>query len=78
MLAGAVGGVLGAGLATNSAAANSANFSGPRSVISVDSNLAIPVWPTWGGGRVVPVSIEGQLQEPFLLLAHHKHWFDPR
>ncbi|KAL9182465.1 hypothetical protein ACHAXT_013117 [Thalassiosira profunda] len=53
-------------------------YSGPRSAISVDSHLAIPVWPSWAGGRVVPISFEGPLQDPFLLLAHHKHWFDPR
>ena len=47
---------------------------GSRSVASIASNIVIPVWPTWGGGRVVPVS----LGDPFLLLAHHKHWFDPR
>lgn len=49
-----------------------------RSVASIDSHLAIPVWPSWGGGRVVPISLGGALEEPFLLLAHHKHWFDPR
>lgn len=49
-----------------------------RSVASIDSSPAIPVWPTWGGGRVVPVSLGSGLQDPFLLLAHHKHWFDPR
>lgn len=27
--------------------------SGSRSIFSIDSNLAIPVWPSWGGGRVV-------------------------
>jgi hypothetical protein len=27
---------------------------------------------------VVPISLGGALQDPFLLLAHHKHWFDPR
>jgi hypothetical protein len=27
---------------------------------------------------VVPISLGGTLQDPFLLLAHHKHWFDPR
>jgi hypothetical protein len=26
---------------------------GPRSIASIASNLAIPVWPSWGGGRVV-------------------------
>lgn len=49
-----------------------------RSVASVDSSIVIPLWPTWGGGRVVPVSLGGPQQDPFLLLAHHKHWFDPR
>jgi redox-sensitive bicupin YhaK (pirin superfamily) len=47
-----------------------------RSVASIQSHLAIPVWPSWGGGRVVPISLEGD--DPFLLLAHHKHWFDPK
>lgn len=51
---------------------------GRRSVISLESHPAIPVWPTWGGGKVVPVSLGGNLQDPFLLLAHHDHWFDPR
>jgi quercetin 2,3-dioxygenase len=50
----------------------------PRSVVAVDSHVAIPVWPSWAGGRVVPVSLGNALQDPFLLLAHHKHWFDPR
>lgn len=27
--------------------------SASRSIFSIDSNLAIPVWPSWGGGRVV-------------------------
>lgn len=49
-----------------------------RSVSSVDSHPVIPVWPTWGGGRVVPVSLGSPLHDPYLLLAHHKHWFDPR
>ncbi|CAB9516754.1 Pirin-like protein [Seminavis robusta] len=53
-------------------------LAGPRSVIAVDSHLSIPVWPSWAGGRVVPVSLGGPLQDPFLLLAHHKHWFDPK
>jgi len=48
-----------------------------RSVASVDSSPVVPVWPSWGGGRVVPVSLE-EASDPFLLLAHHKHWFDPR
>eukprot|EP00980_Cylindrotheca_fusiformis_P007847 scaffold1669_cov129-Cylindrotheca_fusiformis.AAC.58 len=51
---------------------------GHRSLISVQSHSAIPVWPTWAGGKVVPVSLGGSLQDPFLLLAHHDHWFDPR
>lgn len=55
-----------------------ADDGGYRSVISLESNPAIPVWPTWGGGKVVPVSLGGQLQDPYLLLAHHDHWFDPR
>lgn len=55
-------------------AASSSN--NERSVASVDSHPVIPVWPSWGGGRVVPASLERG--DPFLLLAHHKHWFDPR
>jgi hypothetical protein len=54
------------------------SFSSVRSVASIGSNVAIPVWPTWGGGRVVPISLGGPDHDPFLLLAHHKHWFDPR
>mmetsp|Transcript_5852 Transcript_5852/g.8585 ORF Transcript_5852/g.8585 Transcript_5852/m.8585 type:complete len:495 (+) Transcript_5852:59-1543(+) len=50
----------------------------PRSVVSLDSHGAIPVWPSWAGGRVIPISLGNALQEPFLLLAHHDHWFDPR
>ncbi|CAB9502249.1 expressed unknown protein [Seminavis robusta] len=53
-------------------------LAGPRSVIAVNSHLSIPVWPWWAGGRVVPVSLGGPLQDPFLLLAHQKHWFDPK
>jgi len=51
-----------------------------RTVVSIDEHPAIPVWPTWAGGRVVPVSLTeyGRLSDPYLLLAHHKHWFDPR
>lgn len=49
-----------------------------RSVASVDPHPSIPVWPTWGGGKVVPVSFGDDLHDPFLLLAHHDHWFDPR
>lgn len=48
-----------------------------RTAVSVDWNAVIPVWPTWGGGRVVPIMLE-DAHDPFLLLAHHKHWFDPR
>jgi len=47
------------------------------SASSINSHLAIPVWPSWGGGRVIPISLE-QDEDPFLLLAHHKHWFDPK
>ncbi|CAJ1934154.1 unnamed protein product [Cylindrotheca closterium] len=49
-----------------------------RSIASIDPHPAIPVWPTWGGGKVTPVSFGDDLQDPFLLLAHHDHWFDPR
>mmetsp|Transcript_20916 Transcript_20916/g.51408 ORF Transcript_20916/g.51408 Transcript_20916/m.51408 type:complete len:384 (+) Transcript_20916:59-1210(+) len=48
-----------------------------RSVASIDPHPAIPVWPTWGGGKVVPVSFGLETQDPFLLLAHHDHWFHP-
>ena len=36
----------------------------------------IPVWPSWAGGRVIPMGLPNA--DPFLLVAHHKHWFDPR
>jgi len=49
-----------------------------RSVVSAEKHPSIPVWPTWGGGSVVPVPLGAPLQDPFLLLAHHDHWFDPR
>jgi len=49
-----------------------------RSVASINSHPVIPVWPSWAGGRVVPVSFSNDNEDPFLLLAHHKHWFDPR
>ena len=49
----------------------------PRTAASVDSWPAIPVWPTWGGGRVVPISPDPAVADPFLLLAHHKHSFTP-
>jgi quercetin 2,3-dioxygenase len=63
--------------------------SSPRLVAAVNAHGSIPVWPSWGGGRVVPISFStlsspavggGQtsFQDPFLLLAHHDHWFDPR
>lgn len=60
------------------AASSRSSISAPRSLVSVDEHLAIPVWPTWAGGRVVPVSLGSTFSDPFLLLAHHKHWFDPR
>ena len=63
---------------TKRAYAISTTGSDERSVASIESNVVIPVWPSWGGGRVVPVSLGGPQQDPFLLLAHHKHWFDPR
>jgi quercetin 2,3-dioxygenase len=62
--------------------------SSPRLVAAVNAHGSIPVWPTWGGGRVVPISFSTpspdvgsggtSLHDPFLLLAHHDHWFDPR
>jgi hypothetical protein len=77
--------VSGAALATatvtypNNGVASAANNAGTsRSVASIDSHLAIPVWPSWGGGRVVPISLGSEGDDPFLLLAHHKHWFDPK
>lgn len=48
-----------------------------RTALTVDEWLAIPVWPTWGGGRVIPMSFDPSLADPFLLLAHHKHSFSP-
>jgi len=48
-----------------------------RSVVAVDSHAAIPVWPSWAGGRVIPIPLGGAGADPFLLLAHHDHWFDP-
>lgn len=69
----------GAGLVTSSFLAGTVAYAATddrRSVASVDSHAVIPVWPSWGGGRVVPISLHSQ--DPFLLLAHHKHWFDPR
>ena len=50
----------------------------PRSLVPIDQHPIIPVWPSWAGGRVVPVSLDINQADPFLLLAHHKHWFDPR
>mmetsp|Transcript_32239 Transcript_32239/g.82149 ORF Transcript_32239/g.82149 Transcript_32239/m.82149 type:complete len:329 (-) Transcript_32239:162-1148(-) len=49
----------------------------PRTALTVDEWPAIPVWPTWGGGRVIPMSFDPSLADPFLLLAHHKHSFSP-
>ena len=49
----------------------------PRTALTVDEWLAIPVWPTWGGGRVIPMSFDPSLADPFILLAHHKHSFSP-
>lgn len=49
----------------------------PRTALAVDEWPAIPVWPSWGGGRVVPMSFDPSLADPFLLLAHHKHSFSP-
>ena len=51
---------------------------GTRRVATVQSWPRIPVWPTWGGGRVIPMSLDARRADPFLLVAHHKHWFDPR
>jgi redox-sensitive bicupin YhaK (pirin superfamily) len=78
--------VSGAALATatyhntvaSAASAVAAGEEQSRSVASIQSHLAIPVWPSWGGGRVVPISLGGAGDDPFLLLAHHKHWFDPK
>ena len=58
------------------AAAAAAAATNPRTAAKTQSHLVIPVWPSWGGGRVVPVSLAREA-DPFLLLAHHKHWFDP-
>lgn len=50
----------------------------PRSVQSIEQWPAIPVWPLWGGGRVVPMSPNPYTADPFLLMAHHKHSFNPK
>jgi hypothetical protein len=55
----------------------------PRSVASIDSWTALPVWPVWPtpdsptGGRVRPISPNPVAADPFLLLAHHRHSFSP-
>ena len=49
----------------------------PRTALAVDEWPAIPVWPSWGGGRVVPMSFDPSVADPFLLLAHHKHSLSP-
>jgi len=80
-LATAGAGLLAAAISLVDPASASASFdpvTHPRSVVAVDSHAAIPVWPSWAGGRVIPISLGGALQDPFLLLAHHDHWFDPR
>ena len=76
-------------LATSSTTTNdSTHMLIPRSVYNVQSHGSIPVWPSWGGGRVIPINFMGGgdtetevqsaiLHDPFLLLAHHDHWFDP-
>lgn len=74
-------GVLASGVLLATSKASAASFdplTSPRSVVSLESHGSIPVWPSWAGGRVIPISLGGALQDPFLLLAHHDHWFDPR
>ena len=41
------------GIESARAAAMDLSNSGLHSIASIDSNLVIPVWPSWGGGRVV-------------------------
>jgi hypothetical protein len=52
-------GLLGANTNPASAASSSSfdPLTSPRSVVSVESHTAIPVWPSWAGGRVIPMSL---------------------
>ena len=43
-----------------------------RTATTIDSWPKIPVWPSWAGGRVIPMSLSPQRADPFLLVAHHK------
>ena len=55
----------------------------PRTAKQIDNWPAIPVWPAWPtptsptGGRVIPMSPDPALADPFLLVAHHRHSFSP-
>ena len=66
-----------AGAATSPAAASGASkTASSRRAGDIQQWPRIPVWPSWAGGRVIPMGLPNA--DPFLLVAHHKHWFDPR
>ena len=49
-------GLWGAATAPASAASDDSSAS-QRSVVAIESHGSIPVWPSWAGGRVVPISM---------------------
>ena len=57
-------------------AASAAQNTASRRAGDIQQWPRIPVWPSWAGGRVIPMGLPNA--DPFLLVAHHKHWFDPR
>ena len=57
-------------------AASAAQKTASRRAGDIQQWPRIPVWPSWAGGRVIPMGLPNA--DPFLLVAHHKHWFDPR
>ena len=57
-------------------AATAAQKTASRRAGDIQQWPRIPVWPSWAGGRVIPMGLPNA--DPFLLVAHHKHWFDPR
>ena len=65
-----------AGAAASPAAASAAQKTASRRAGDIQQWPRIPVWPSWAGGRVIPMGLPNA--DPFLLVAHHKHWFDPR
>ena len=66
-----------AGAAASPAAASGASkTASSRRAGDIQQWPRIPVWPSWAGGRVIPMGLPNA--DPFLLVAHHKHWFDPR